>query len=288
LVYGLGEFESVEYAPAAARPAPPPIAASTSALLVASETVATDTTTGKIRRRRARVQTLQIPKTGTLRFARYAAGIAAILGLAIWVWVKAATTPAEPAAVVVPHASLVTSARRHVIVPLPSVEAPKHLSQPTTSQTPTQAPNDNSVIQAPPVANALQPSASKPVAPSAAPEHVVTSNAPTDETRLPALNSEGAKSEIFVPMSGSLDGIRTTQWTDPLAVVLDIPGARFAAPELLRGLRGGGVKRVRLDETRPVPRLQIFLNTVAARFAAKSVPHGLLVVLEHDLQPMPH
>jgi hypothetical protein len=102
------------------------------------------------------------------------------------------------------------------------------------------------------------------------------------------LNAEGAKSEIFVPMQGSLEGLRTTQWTDPLAVVLDIPDAHFAAPELLKGLRGGGVKRVRLDETRPVPRLQIFLNTVAARFAAKAVPHGLLVVLEHDLQPMPH
>jgi hypothetical protein len=89
-------------------------------------------------------------------------------------------------------------------------------------------------------------------------------------------------------MQGSLDGLRTTQWTDPMAVVLDLPDAHFAAPELLKGLRGGGVKRVHLDETRPVPRLQIFLNTVAARFAAKAVPHGLLIVLEHDLRPMPH
>jgi hypothetical protein len=89
-------------------------------------------------------------------------------------------------------------------------------------------------------------------------------------------------------MQGSLEGLRTTQWTDPLAVVLDLPDAHFAAPELLKGLRGGGVKRVHLDETRAVPRLQIFLNTVAARFAAKAVPHGLLVVLEHDLRPLPH
>lgn len=113
-------------------------------------------------------------------------------------------------------------------------------------------------------------------------------NAPTDEeARLPALNAMGSKSEVFVPMQGSLRGLRTTQWTDPLAIVLDLPDAHIDSPELLRGLRGGGVLRVRLDDSREVPRLQIFLNTVAARFATKLVPHGLLVVLEHDLQPLP-
>jgi Tfp pilus assembly protein PilZ len=295
LVYGLGEFENVEYAASALRPtpapsAPPPSAAIASLGSSATPSIVVDTTgvstlisTTQKTRRRARAQTMQIPKSSLLRLLRWGIGFAAVSGAVLWLW-KVSNAPAD-------------ESERAAVEENAVAAAATSISAATTpggaTPDPTAAPPERErTIDSPP-----RPPPATPTQP-AAPQDLTTtpprstssqvSQVANDETRLPALNSEGAKSEIFVPMQGSLDGLRTTQWTDPLAVVLDIPGAHFATPELLKGLRGGGVKRVRLDETRAVPRLQIFLNTVAARFATKAVPHGLLVVLEHDLQPLPH
>ncbi|HET6333590.1 MAG TPA: PilZ domain-containing protein [Polyangiales bacterium] len=314
LVYGLGEFENVEYGAAALRPTPaasappvplvplgspgsqgsqgpPPSAASTTSVLSATPSIVIDTTgistaisTTQKTRRRARAQTMQIPKSSLLRLLRWGVGFAAASGAALWLW-KASSTPADESE----QAGVEDTAIAAAATSISAATTPRALA-PAPAPAPTPAPTEGErTIDPPP-----QPLPATPAQPPASQDLATTSPRSTnsqvgnDETRLPALNSEGAKSEIFVPMQGSLEGLRTTQWTDPLAVVLDIPGAHFATPELLKGLRGGGVKRVRLDETRPVPRLQIFLNTVAARFAAKAVPHGLLVVLEHDLQPLPH
>jgi Tfp pilus assembly protein PilZ len=294
LVYGFGDGESVEYTPP---PSPtPPRPAQPSAIVFASsagEGATSLTTTTRIERRRGRTHTLQIPKTSAMRLIRWGLGLAAVGGLAVWLVSLAADdeesrqrhaetelqAEATEQSTSVSAATSASSAN-HTAAHLPQAPAttnPIDAPAPIASSPPPSAP-PAAVTRAP----APQDSATK----SQTPDQAATAS--TDEARLPALNSEDGKSEIFVPMQGSLDGLRTTQWTDPLAVVLDIPGAHFAAPELLKGLRGGGVKRVRIDETRPVPRLQIFLNTVAARFAAKSVPHGLLVVLEHDLRPLPH
>jgi hypothetical protein len=295
LVYGFGDGESIEYTP----PSPtPPRPAQSAAIIVAStaDDSSALTTTTRIERRRDRTHTIQIPKTSAMRFVRWGLALAAVGGAAVWlvnlaidgesrqrhaeseleteaaeestsVSAATSTSSANHTAAHVEQPPAATKPIETIEVPAPSASIPLAPRPTTIATTPAPAPQDS--------ATKLQTSASP-------------ATAIADEARLPALNSEDGKSEIFVPMQGSLDGLRTTQWTDPLAVVLDIPGAHFTAPELLKGLRGGGVKRVRLDETRPVPRLQIFLNTVAARFAAKSVPHGLLVVLEHDLRPLPH
>jgi hypothetical protein len=297
LVYGMGELESVEYGPVAPRPTPPPaapISSNTAMLVDATGTSLTTNTSTRRNRRRGRTQTLHIPKTSLLRLLRWGIGLAALGGAAISIWSLAmspSSSESDPAELE-NAAAASQPALENVAAPTPTTSISAATSAPT--------PDSPQPLAAPPVgenesrsrAGASQPRAATP---TSAPQDLATkppvsANFPAgaEESRLPALNAEGAKSEIFVPMQGSLNGLRTTQWTDPLAVVLDLPDAHFAAPELLKGLRGGGVKRVRLDETRPVPRLQIFLNTVAARFVAKAVPHGLLVVLEHDLRPMPH
>lgn len=294
LVYGMGDSESVEYTPPPRPPMPASIVLDATAIESSAAASATTTTRIERRQRRARAHTLQIPKTSALRFIRWGVAIAAVGGAAVWLVNLAhqnATSrqPHDETELASPADSEAESAEESTSVS--AATSPNSTNH--TSAHPVQAPGASETDE--PAPNTLAPqSAAAPTATSH--QDFATKSAPpvaaapssTDEARLPALNSEGAKSEIFVPMQGSLDGLRTTQWTDPLAVVLDIPGARFSAPELLKGLRGGAVKRVRLDETREVPRLQIFLNTVAARFAAKPVPHGLLVVLEHDLRPMPH
>lgn len=279
LVYGMGGNQSLDYVPGPLPASPPalqPSAASASrSIVVATASGSTSITTTQKTRRRTPTQTLHIPKSSLLRLVRWGLGLAAVsaAAFAVWTLAKAPSTDSQRAEIEAAATSLSAAT-----------------AQRSQTSTPTIAPPERS--RANPNESRTQPPPAAPAAPAALQQFASTaptsaSSPGTDETRLPALNSEGAKSEIFVPMQGSLEGLRTTQWTDPLAVVLDIPGAHFAAPELLKGLRGGGVKRVRLDETRPVPRLQIFLNTVAARFATKAVPHGLLVVLEHDLQPLP-
>jgi hypothetical protein len=102
-----------------------------------------------------------------------------------------------------------------------------------------------------------------------------------------SVTTAGRRSEIFLPLVGSLDGLRVTLWREPPALVVDLPSARVASPAALRSLRGGGIRRVRLDESRSTPQIQLFLNTALARFVTKNVPHGLLIVLEYDLRAMP-
>ncbi len=283
LVYGLGGSEVTDLrAPSFAAGAP-------------TDAGRTRLESSRRRTRNARRETMEIPKTGALRYLRTAGIVVVAAGITLFVWSRIT----EPAG-----SEREATRRAWVVEPKSNGPNPTESRDETTLQAAT-VPSPMAQPTVPPPPPAAQPAERVPTPSAAAPieptelavaeasgaDDVTSAGGPStpavDEARLPALNSFGSKSEIFVPMQGSLNGLRSTQWTDPLAVVLDLPNAHIDAPELLRGLRGGGVRRVRLDETRPVPRLHIYLNTVAARFAARSVPHGLLVVLEHDLRPLP-
>jgi hypothetical protein len=97
----------------------------------------------------------------------------------------------------------------------------------------------------------------------------------------------GRRSEIFLPLVGSVQDVRVTLWREPAALVVDMPSARVASPTAIRSLRGGGIRKVRLDESRSTPQLQLFLSSSSARFVTKTVPNGLVIVLEYDLRAMP-
>jgi hypothetical protein len=103
----------------------------------------------------------------------------------------------------------------------------------------------------------------------------------------PSLRVNGDTSEVIVPVSGSLEGLRTAVWVDPLALVVDLPQAEIRLSNARYPLSGGGVAALSVGKNHGTPEVRVLLDELLARYSTQAVPGGLLIRLKRDLHPMP-
>ena len=130
----------------------------------------------------------------------------------------------------------------------------------------------------------------KPVAqaePIVPPKPVVDTKPESDTTastaRSPVISSTKDTSEIFVPVTGSLAGIATKLWTDPPAVVVEIPRGQVALPRRKYDLHGDGVVGLSVGRPGGVTQLRVYVNSVLAQYDASAVPGGVSIRIKRDL-----
>jgi hypothetical protein len=165
-----------------------------------------------------------------------------------------------------------------------------------TETSPEIAPS--ALISAQPRATDLRPivtdeaplPASIPVAepkPIVLPKPVVEAKPTSDTTvipRTPVISSTKDTSEIFVPVTGSLAGLATKLWTDPPAVVVEIPRGHVALPRRKYDLRGDGVVGLSVGRPGGVTQLRVYVNSILAQYDASAVPGGVSIRIRRDLQ----
>jgi hypothetical protein len=103
----------------------------------------------------------------------------------------------------------------------------------------------------------------------------------------PTLKVSGDTSEVFVPTRGSLEGLRAAIWSEPLALVIDLPEAKLALTHSRYALKAGGIKLLSVGEARGVTQLRLFLDELLARYSTEATSGGLLIRLKRDLRPLP-
>jgi len=250
-------------------------------------------TTEEFQAPRTRLETLAIPTLNSARLMRSAIWLLTGISVVVLIWAlrdasrdqqprdawvvqpkqgpaKAAPKPAAPRTV---EPSVAAGALPVASAPVaaPAREEPAALDD-STEGSPSQP--RTVAVQAAPVAATPTPTGTKS---SGVPAHLPSAS----------VSTVGRRNEIFLPLIGSVQDVRVTLWREPAALVIDMPSARVASPTAIRSLRGGGIRKVRLDEARSTPQLQLFLSSSSARFVTKTVPNGLVIVLEYDLRAMP-
>jgi len=169
--------------------------------------------------------------------------------------------PAAPLAAPAPKPPPASEARPpDVAVSVPSGPGALHgaASPETSSQSPTPA-----------AATTISASAPEPTQDSAA----------TDK---PRVVSHGDTSEIFVPVTGSLAGLRTALWTDPPAVVVEIPDGQVALPQARYNIRAGAVVGLSVGKPKGVTQLRVYVTELLARYTASAAPGGVTIYMKHE------
>ncbi|HEY2736621.1 MAG TPA: AMIN domain-containing protein, partial [Polyangiales bacterium] len=108
------------------------------------------------------------------------------------------------------------------------------------------------------------------------------------ETRAePTLKVEGDSSLLFVPMTGTLEGMHDAMWIDPFALVIDLPEATLPFAQTRYALKSGGIKQVTVARPHGVTQLRVYLDALLAHYSVEVVTGGLLLHLKRDLHPLP-
>jgi hypothetical protein len=104
----------------------------------------------------------------------------------------------------------------------------------------------------------------------------------------PTLRLDGDSTEVFVPMHGALAGWRDAVWSDPPALVIDLPAtARVPFPRQRYNLQSAGVTYVSAVDLRGVTQLRVFLDAPLGRYAIAALERGFVIRLQRDLRPLP-
>jgi hypothetical protein len=93
------------------------------------------------------------------------------------------------------------------------------------------------------------------------------------------VQAEGAQTRVFVPMSGSADGMRQYALTTP-GIVLSLPHASALAPLQNYAVPRGLVRRVWLRRVRDGVQVRVITRRTASRVSTSFDPDGLTVVLD--------
>ena len=239
-------------------------------------------------KRRVRADTVMIPRPGHWRVAAWwltsLFATAVLVGLLAQLLAGSGRSPQHvvaaqqdrPAARHTPLAVLSAANPTVVSALAPSDSNPSTANhaalQPTPNESlsgPTRAPADSKTATAPAGAMTLAPDAVQYVAGE------------------PTLKVSGDTSEIFVPVRGPLEGLRSALWVEPLALVIDLPGAEAALARPRYVLRAGGITQLSVGRNRGVTQLRVFLDALLARYSTQPVTGGLLIRLKRDLRPLP-
>jgi hypothetical protein len=81
--------------------------------------------------------------------------------------------------------------------------------------------------------------------------------------------------------------MRAAIWTEPFALVIDLPEANPALAHSRYVLKAGGIKLLTVGEAHGVTQLRLFLDELLARYNPEATTGGLLIRLKHDLRPLP-
>ncbi|HET8939263.1 MAG TPA: PilZ domain-containing protein [Polyangiales bacterium] len=103
-------------------------------------------------------------------------------------------------------------------------------------------------------------------------------------TRSPVVSSTKDTSEIFVPVTGSLAGISTKLWTDPPAVVVEIPRGQIALARRKYDLHGDGVVGLSVGRPGGVTQLRVYVNSILSQYEASAAPGGVSIRIKRDLR----
>lgn len=253
-------------------------------------------TTEEFQAPRARVETLTIPTLSSARLMRSAIWLLGGISIAVLIWALRDAArdqrPSDGGAARPEPGVAKLAAKPDAPAPVEAPVAPGQLPV-AAGERPAAAAAREDVAAAVDDSTHGSPSQPSAVAPPAAPVAArpkPTAMEPLGAAAHPArasVSTVGRRSEIFLPLVGSLKDLRVTLWREPPALIIDMPAARVASPASIRSLRGGGIRRVRLDEARSTPQLQLFLSSASARFVTRNVANGLVIVLEYDLRAMP-
>lgn len=123
--------------------------------------------------------------------------------------------------------------------------------------------------------------------PAVPPKPTVDTKPVSDTTvspaRSPAISSTKDTNEIFVPVTGSLTGIATKLWTDPPAVVVEIPRGHVALSRRKYDLHGDGVVGLSVGRPGGVTQLRVYVNSILTQYDATAVPGGVSIRIKRDL-----
>jgi hypothetical protein len=153
----------------------------------------------------------------------------------------------------------------------------------TTTTTPLASPQLATIA----VADKLQPMAADGHDVPAAISGMPTATGAPALLGEPRLTVSGDTSEIFVPVEGSTNGLRTAMWVEPLALVVDLPAGRVKLTHTRYAFRAGGVAALGVGNNRGVTQVRVFLDALLARYSVQELPGGMSIRLRRDLQPMP-
>jgi hypothetical protein len=147
---------------------------------------------------------------------------------------------------------------------------------------PVRAGEDTAAIMAP----AKRPEATpEPVRAPVQPNAIAPNSEPIATT--PRFASSGDTSELFVPISGSLAGLRAAVWVDPPALALDIPAGRITLPRTRYEIRDGGVQGLSFGRPHNVTQLRVYLTGPLTHYTTTEAPGGVTIRMKRDgrLQP---
>jgi Tfp pilus assembly protein PilZ len=124
----------------------------------------------------------------------------------------------------------------------------------------------------------------KPAALAALAAPATPSLAAPIETPVPTLSVGAQATEVIVPITGSLEGMHSTRWASPLAVIVDLPNAKLALPTATYTLHTGHVSRLTLGHDEGITRIRVFLDGPTLGYTVRLRNGSLVVRIEHGLR----
>jgi hypothetical protein len=103
----------------------------------------------------------------------------------------------------------------------------------------------------------------------------------------PIITTTKDTTEIFVPTIGSLSGLTTKQWTNPPAVVVELPRGHVALAKKHYDIAAHGVVGLSVGRPGGVTQLRVYVNSILSQYDASAAPGRLLVRIQRDLQSLP-
>ena len=88
-------------------------------------------------------------------------------------------------------------------------------------------------------------------------------------------------------MTGSLAGLTTKIWSDPSAVVVEIPRGQLAAAEKHYDIQKDGVIGISIGRPGGVTQIRVYVNSILSQYTATAVPGGVNIRIKRDLQSLP-
>jgi hypothetical protein len=226
---------------------------------------------------------LAVPKQRVLATLGYGASLAA----ALWLGLRVLQPDAEE-----------TVARTDAATRAPTPLRADAIPHPNGAKLETPAPSALRAVQpsapvggAPPSAAPAPAAAASDVEPAPDTTPVLlredTSARVPSAPRAPLVASQKDGSEIFVPISGSLSGLATKIWTDPPAVVVEVPRGVVALPRRRYDLQGDGLIGLSVGRPGGVTQVRVYVNSILSQYDAIAVPGGINIRIKRDLQSLP-
>jgi hypothetical protein len=100
---------------------------------------------------------------------------------------------------------------------------------------------------------------------------------------VPEVRVEDEFTDVLVAVTGSLEGMRSTVWASPTALVVSLPSAKFATVERTYSVKAGGISRLTVTHDRGAALLRVFLDARPARHSLRMQGDRLLVHIEPKL-----